>query len=105
MPRPRLLQAAGSPDLRKETPTMSTTPVSSSSTGYLLSSQGSGSQQQITGLASGLDTNSIITQLMAIQKQPEVALQNKVSGLTAANTQLTSIQTALQTLAADAQAL
>ena len=82
---------------------MSTTPVTSSSTGYLLST--SGSAPQITGLASGLDTNSIVTQLMAIAKQPETVLQGKVSGLTAENTQLTSIQTALQTLASDAQAL
>lgn len=89
---------------------MSTTPVSSTTsstpatTGYQLSSLGSGSQQ-ITGLASGLDTDQIITEEMAIYQQPVTNLQNQQSGLTATNTSLTSIQSALQTLATDAQAL
>jgi flagellar hook-associated protein 2 len=86
---------------------MSTTSSSSSTTGtttgYLLSSLGG--TQQITGLASGLDTNSIITAEMAIYEQPETILKNKVKGVEAQNTQLTNIQTQLQTLAADAQAL
>jgi flagellar hook-associated protein 2 len=82
---------------------MSTSSVSSSSTGYLLST--TGSTPQITGLASGLDTNSIITELMSINKLPETALQNQVTGLTAENTQLKTIQTALAALASDAQAL
>jgi flagellar hook-associated protein 2 len=42
---------------------------------------------------------------MAIYQLPVTNLQNQSSGLTAENKQLTSIQTALQTLAADAQAL
>ncbi len=79
--------------------------TSSSSTGYLLSSQGSGTPLQITGLASGLDTNSIVQELMAIQQQPVTNLQNEVSHVKAGDTQLTSIQTALQTLASNAQAL
>ncbi len=89
---------------------MSTTPITSSttpatsSTGYMLSSLGSGSQQ-ITGLASGLNTDQIITEEMAIYQQPVTNLQNQQSGLTATNKSLTSIQSALQTLAADAQAL
>ncbi|MGO9959946.1 MAG: flagellar filament capping protein FliD [Solirubrobacteraceae bacterium] len=89
---------------------MSTSSVSSStsstaSTGYQLTSLGTGSPLQITGMASGLDTNQIVTELMSLQEQPVTALQNQVTGITAENTQLTSIQSALQTLAADAQAL
>ena len=92
---------------------MSTTPITSStsaSTGTtdgsgLLSSLGTGSPMQITGLASGLNTNQIISELMAIAQQPVTNLQNQENGLTALNAQLTSIQSSMQTLAADAQAL
>lgn len=89
---------------------MSTSSVSSSTTsaaqtGYQLSSLGNGSSQQITGLASGLNTDQIVTEMMAIYQQPVTHLQNQVTGIHAQNTALTSIQTALQTLANDAQAL
>lgn len=60
---------------------------------------------QVTGLASGLNTNQIITAEMAIYQQPVTNLQNQQSGLNATNKALTSIQSQLQTLAADAQAL
>jgi flagellar hook-associated protein 2 len=79
--------------------------TSSTSTGYQLTSLGTNSPEQITGLASGLDTNSIVTELMQVAQAPVTALQNQVTGLTTENTQLTSIQTALQSLASDAQAL
>jgi flagellar hook-associated protein 2 len=95
---------------------MSTTPVTSTSsttststtsgtgsTGYSLSSLGG--TQQITGLASGLDTDQIISEEMSIYNQPVVALQNQQSGLNAQNSALTSIQSSLQTLESDAQAL
>ncbi|MGH2873433.1 MAG: flagellar filament capping protein FliD [Solirubrobacteraceae bacterium] len=86
---------------------MSTTPTSSTTsttqTGYQLNSVGG--TTQITGLASGLDTDQIISEEMAIYDQPVTQLQNQQSGLTATNTQLTSIQSALQSLATDAQAL
>src|ERR1700727_128791 len=95
---------------------MSTTPVTSTSsttststtsgtgsTGYSLSSLGA--TQQITGLASGLDTDQIISEEMSIYNQPVVALQNQQSGLNAQNSALTSIQSSLQTLESDAQAL
>jgi flagellar hook-associated protein 2 len=83
---------------------MSTSSVSSS-TSSGLSTLGGNAPLQITGLASGLDTNQIITELMAIQQQPITNLQNQESGLTALNTQLTSVQSSLQTLANDAMAL
>ncbi|MGH2877608.1 MAG: flagellar filament capping protein FliD [Solirubrobacteraceae bacterium] len=84
---------------------MSTNPItaSSSTTGYLLNSL-SGTTQ-ITGLASGLNTDQIISEEMAIYQEPVTLLQNRQTALNATNTQLTSIQTALQTLAADSQAV
>jgi flagellar capping protein FliD len=90
---------------------MSTQPISSSTApatanqfagGSSLSSLGSNSSLQITGLASGLNTNAVVQALMAAQQQQVTNLQNQQSGITALNKQLTSIQTALQTVADDA---
>lgn len=83
---------------------MSTSSVSSSSTGYGLSSLTSGTMQ-VTGLASGLNTNQIIQEEMAIYQQPVTHLQNQQSGLTAMNKQLQSIQSELKTLSSDALAV
>src|SRR5215469_6653312 len=90
---------------------MSSQPISSSATssnqyasGSSLSSLGGGGLQ-ITGLASGLNTNAVVQALMAAQQQQVTNLQNQQTGITALNKQLTSIQTALQTVADDAQAL
>ncbi len=85
----------------------STSATSSSqySTGDQLTSLGTGSPLQVTGLASGLDTNAIVNALMATQQQQVTNLTNQQTGLTSMNTQLTTIQTALQKVAADAQAL
>jgi len=94
---------------------MSTQSVGSSSTsatssnqyasGDQLQSLGSGTALQVTGLASGLDTNAIVTALMAAQQQQVTNLTNQQTGLTAMNTQLTNIQAALTKVATDAQAL
>jgi flagellar hook-associated protein 2 len=86
---------------------MSTQPITSSqySTGDSLTSLGTGTAMQVTGLASGLDTNAIVQALMATDEQQVTNLTNQQSGLTAMNTQLTNIQNALQTVANDAQAL
>jgi flagellar hook-associated protein 2 len=86
---------------------MSTSSVSSSSTSSAagLSSLTGSSSLQITGLASGLDTNQIIQEEMAIYQQPVTNLQNQQSGLTAMNTQLNSIQQEVQTLSSDALAV
>jgi flagellar hook-associated protein 2 len=58
--------------------------------------------QNIGGLASGLDTNTIITQLLQVEAQPKTKLaqqqtveQARESGLTAVKTSLQSLQTAL----------
>jgi flagellar hook-associated protein 2 len=85
---------------------MSTSSVSSSSTSAAgLSSLSGSSSLQITGLASGLDTNKIISEEMTIYQQPVTNLQNQQSGLTAMNKQLTSIQQELSTLSSDALAV
>jgi flagellar hook-associated protein 2 len=92
---------------------MSTQPISSSTSATSSNQYASGSSLsslgnntlQITGLASGLNTNAVIQALMASQQQQVTNLQNQQSGITALNTQLTSIQTALQTVADDAEAL
>jgi flagellar hook-associated protein 2 len=80
---------------------MSTSGLSSSG----VSGVGSGNLLQITGLASNLDTTSIINALMALDRAPLTNLTNQQKALQARNTQLTNIQTSLQTLALNAQAL
>jgi flagellar hook-associated protein 2 len=76
-----------------------------SSSGVTTSTSTSGAPIAITGLASGLDTSAIISELMAINRQPLdhiTILQEKTQ---AQQQQLTAIQTSLQTLSADAAAL
>jgi len=85
--------------------TSSATSSNAYKTGDQLSSLGSNTPLQVTGLASGLDTNAIVTALMATQQQQVTNLTNQQTGLTAMNTQLTSIQAALTKVASDAQAL
>ena len=85
--------------------TSSATSSNQYATGDQLTSLGSGSALQVTGLASGLDTNAIVNALMASQQQQVTNLTNQQSGLTAMNTQLQAIQTALTKVANDAQAL
>ncbi|HZE14543.1 MAG TPA: flagellar filament capping protein FliD, partial [Mycobacterium sp.] len=87
------------------TGSVSSSSSSSSQTGYLLNSLSGSSSMQITGLASGLNTDQIIQEEMAIYQQPVTNLQNQSKGLTALNSALTSIQSELQTLVSDAQAL
>jgi flagellar hook-associated protein 2 len=86
------------------TTSVSNTPIASTPTGSL-SSLGAGSAQQITGLASGLDTNAIVAAEMAVAKQPVTALQNQSTLLTATNAAMTTIQTQLQALDQDVRAL
>ena len=61
--------------------------------------------QSIAGLASGLDTTTIISELMSIEKQPQVLLQQKIaieqarkSALSTIATSLSSLQTAVSAL-------
>jgi flagellar hook-associated protein 2 len=84
---------------------MSTSPVSSSSTSASLNTSANGAPIQVTGLASGLDSAKIVSQMMDIQKRPMTMLQNQQKQLQARNAQLTSIQAALKKVNADALAL
>jgi flagellar hook-associated protein 2 len=83
----------------------SATSSSQYASGDSLTSLGTGTAMQVTGLASGLDTNAIVQALMASDQQQVTNITNQQSGLTAMNTQLTNIANALQTVANDAQAL
>ena len=51
-----------------------------------------------SGLASGVDTNSIVDQLMAIERQPETRLKTQQSQIQQKKTDLGSLQTTLQNL-------
>ncbi len=80
---------------------MSTTTVGTSS-GTLTNN---GTALQITGLASGLNTNEIVEAELAEDEMPITNMQNQVSGLQTMNNTLTSIQSSLQTVSLDAQSL
>ncbi len=54
--------------------------------------------QQITGLASGLDTSTIVSQLMAIERQPLVRLQQRQAVEQARHSDLQIIQSQLESL-------
>jgi flagellar hook-associated protein 2 len=60
---------------------------------------------QDTGLATGLDTNAIIQAELSVQELPLSNMASEIAGLRTVNSQLTSIQSGLQTVSLDAQAL
>jgi flagellar capping protein FliD len=68
-------------------------------------SSANGAALQVTGLASGLDTAKIVSQMMEIQKRPVTALQTQQQKLNARNTQLTTIEQTLKKVNDDALAL
>jgi flagellar hook-associated protein 2 len=57
-----------------------------------------GAAINITGLASGLDSNSIISALMSLERAPVTSLTNEQTKLTAQKQQLTTLQSTLQQL-------
>ena len=59
----------------------------------------------VGGIATGLDTNSIIDQLLAIDRQPETLLTQHSTVETARQAALKSIQTSMQALQTAAQAM
>src|SRR3954454_15897742 len=63
------------------------------------------STQSISGLSSGIDTATIIDQLMSIERQPQTRLKNQVSISAARKTVLSDIQTRLKNLQLAAQDL
>jgi flagellar hook-associated protein 2 len=64
-----------------------------------------GSTQSISGLASGIDTSTIIDQLMAIERQPQTRLKTQVTISAARKSALADIQTRLNNLQLAAQDL
>src|SRR3954466_5319821 len=63
------------------------------------------STQNISGLASGIDTSTIVDQLMQIERQPQTRLKSQVSLSAARKTVLSDIQTRLKNLQLAAQDL
>src|SRR3954463_7339498 len=63
------------------------------------------STQSISGLSSGIDTATIIDQLMSIERQPQTRLKNQVTVSAARKTALSDIQTRLKNLQLAAQDL
>jgi flagellar hook-associated protein 2 len=59
----------------------------------------------VGGIATGLDTNSIIDQLLALDRQPETLLTQQSTVETARQAALKSIQTSMQALQSAAQAM
>src|SRR3954465_5639842 len=63
------------------------------------------STQNISGLASGIDTSTIIDQLMAIERQPQTRLKTQVSLSAARKSALADVQTRLKNLQLAAEGL
>lgn len=83
----------------------STSATSTSSTNYSLGTLTGSTTPQITGLSSGLNTDQIIEELMAIKQQPLTNLENQQSLLNARNTEIETLQSELQTVQTDAMAM
>ncbi|MDQ3742679.1 MAG: flagellar filament capping protein FliD [Actinomycetota bacterium] len=60
---------------------------------------------RLGGLSSGLDTETIVSQLMAIERQPRARLERKQAAVQARQDALRDIQTKLRTLKSAAQAI
>jgi flagellar hook-associated protein 2 len=83
------------------------TPTTISSSGGLttsstLTNNGAGGQLQITGLASGINTNQLIQAELAIKELPLTNMQDTITSLKEQNTQLGDMQTLLQSVSFDA---
>jgi flagellar hook-associated protein 2 len=86
---------------------MSTSPVSINTSGGLTSSStltnnGATGALQITGLASGINTNELIQAELAEQEMPLTNMQAEISGLNTENQSLSTVQLALQNVSLDA---
>ncbi len=83
------------------------TPTTISSSGGLtststLTNNGAGGQLQITGLASGINTNQLIQAELALKELPLINMQDSITALNEQNTQLSMMQTGLQNVSFDA---
>lgn len=61
--------------------------------------------QTITGLASGIDTSAVVSALMGVAKQPEVAIQNRITTETARQNAYKAVLSELNDLTTSYQAL
>lgn len=83
------------------------TPTTISGSGGLtststLTNNGAGGQLQITGLASGINTNQLIQAELALKELPLTNMQDTIKALNEQNTQFSDMQTLLQTTSFDA---
>jgi flagellar hook-associated protein 2 len=83
------------------------TPTTISSSGGLTSSStltnnGASGQLQLTGLASGINTNQLIQAELAVKELPLTNMQATINSLNEQNTQLGDMQTLLQSVSFDA---
>jgi flagellar hook-associated protein 2 len=86
------------------------TPTTINSSGGLTSSStltnnGAGGQLQITGLASGINTNELIQAELAVKELPLTNMQDTINSLNAENTQFSDMQSLLQGVSFDALSL
>jgi len=81
------------------------TPASSSTSSTPTKSTSATPFFNVGGIATGLDTNSIIDQLLAIDRQPETLLTQQSTVETARQSALKAIQTSMQALQTAAQAM
>jgi flagellar hook-associated protein 2 len=79
--------------------------MSTSSTGSTGQSTSATPFFNVGGIATGLDTNSIITQLLAIDRQPETLINQQSTIEAARQSALKSVQTSMQSLQTASQAL
>jgi flagellar hook-associated protein 2 len=81
------------------------TPITTSgglTSGSTLTNSGSGGQLQLTGLASGINTNELIQAELAVKELPLTNIQNSVTALTHENSTLSNIQGGIETASLDA---
>jgi flagellar hook-associated protein 2 len=84
---------------------VSTSTTSATSSNFQVSSLAGSTTPQITGISSGLNTDQIIQELMAVKQEPLNNLENEQSLLNARNSELVTLQGELQTVQTDAMAL
>ncbi len=87
---------------------MSTGTIDSSgglTTNSTLTNSGASGALQITGLASGINTNEIIQAELAEQEAPMNNMESEITGMQSLDGQLTSVQSSLQLVLVDVQIL
>jgi flagellar hook-associated protein 2 len=70
--------------------------------GSTLTNSGSGGQLQLTGLASGINTNELIQAELAVKELPLTNMQDTITALQHMNSTLTNVQGGIETASLDA---